>query len=1217
MILESDIKFVKSQVLEDVPEGGGAATGQIVVDAASNNLYPGLAELDHVYGSVALRKIFLKVDTPNRDKYLKSNVIIADAPGNPDVTTVIFDTQDAFDTRKQAAARVESYLAQGAAYQGLLFGNHIAGQMTVTLIQRETVPLPVVGGTLVLRKNEGLITQVEQFVRITDVSSMIRSFSDQFGADFSRRVITLEINAQLDSDFPGFGASRYDSSVIFTNLTKIYETMKADAARYYGIAPLVEAVSGVDPVYVVKAQSIFTQLVPSSRAELPIADARVNQASPSLIAAGAPIIQNFTTVFSATQPIYIGGGQLPGSVSISAIGIIATDEGGLLKSSGVTVGTFDYENGIGALSTDIYGTVARSFTITATPAAVPSIVTDSIGLPVTQANQRANWTVTLDPAPANGTLMVSYMAQGGWYVMREDGSGGIRGADPSVGAGTLNPATGTVSITLGALPDIGSRIIFQFSRKESARVITQADLDVNAKFTFMLDFGIAIKPGGLNLSWNDGVARTAHDVNGALTDAAAGIVYYAAGRVMFAPNVVPPKGTIVSATVTSSELQDSEIAAFIDSGGTWTKTVPAPIRPNSFEMSVVGQLPVREYPGVDVVRKTLIHVLDDGAGSLYTPIVGANLNIGVIDYATGAIALNKLTGGYAVTQGKWVGNIYMAQGGPLGPGSLNIPKVLYLGTETRSVILQIENGPGSDTIVTPMWAWFPGAQGSGGLLRYSGADGTSTTQVFSLDSMSMQASAELISPSDGVWGPIRFTFGGELYTTRNNLVLKSISPTTGEGIAVGTTYGLAVTLNDWPSLVTPMITTVSGATLPPTSGVLTRMLSDGVTFRTASSPLVSTGFSIQGEFEDGITFNVSADEDGILNSGGVVGVVDFQTGVAEIRFGTPTVEPEIGVLGVLDLSYLGIPGVTFVGMKQARTDTLRYNAVAYSFLPLDADILGLNPVRLPSDGRVPIFRKGMVVVIHHTVTTSTFTASNSQTLDLGRSRVARVRVIGNDDLVIVGGYTVDLDAGTMVFTDIAGYSQPIKVENRVEDMAIVADAQINGLIRLTRQLTHEFPLGSYISSALITNTLFSRVSLLFDQSSWGNFWDDNVSGDPSGGTYNVIDYPAQVTNQGAITERWALVFNATTTYRIYGEHLGLIGDGNLSFDCAPLNPNTGTPYFTLPKEGFGGGWSAGNTIRLNTVGALAPLWLARVVQQGDNLLNTDSSTLLARGDVDI
>src|SRR5690606_33921341 len=100
--------------------------------------------------------------------YFGAHVIVADPPDDPDVSCLLFSTGDSFDTRDSAATRVESYLAQGASYRGLLYGNHIAGQMVVLLIQRPGVELPVIGGTLVLRKNEDLSSQVEQFVRITD-----------------------------------------------------------------------------------------------------------------------------------------------------------------------------------------------------------------------------------------------------------------------------------------------------------------------------------------------------------------------------------------------------------------------------------------------------------------------------------------------------------------------------------------------------------------------------------------------------------------------------------------------------------------------------------------------------------------------------------------------------------------------------------------------------------------------------------------------------------------------------------------------------------------------------------------------------------------------------------------------------------------------------------------------------------------------------------------
>ena len=62
-ILSGDIRLVASQVMDDVPEGGGAPTATILVDGASNQVFPDISELDRAGGRVSLRKIFATVDT--------------------------------------------------------------------------------------------------------------------------------------------------------------------------------------------------------------------------------------------------------------------------------------------------------------------------------------------------------------------------------------------------------------------------------------------------------------------------------------------------------------------------------------------------------------------------------------------------------------------------------------------------------------------------------------------------------------------------------------------------------------------------------------------------------------------------------------------------------------------------------------------------------------------------------------------------------------------------------------------------------------------------------------------------------------------------------------------------------------------------------------------------------------------------------------------------
>lgn len=74
-------------------------------------------------------------------------------------------------------------------------------------------------------------------------------------------------------------------------------------------------------------------------------------------------------------------------------------------------------------------------------------------------------------------------------------------------------------------------------------------------------------------------------------------------------------------------------------------------------------------------------------------------------------------------------------------------------------------------------------------------------------------------------------------------------------------------------------------------------------------------------------------------------------------------------------------------------DTIRFNCVVFSYLPLDADIIGLDPVRLPSDGRVPFLRKGNTVVVHSTQRLAfPLGVTAGQQLTTGRTRLAYAHV---------------------------------------------------------------------------------------------------------------------------------------------------------------------------------------------------------------------------------
>lgn len=458
----------------------------------------------------------------------------------------------------------------------------------------------------------------------------------------------------------------------------------------------------------------------------------------------------------------------------------------------------------------------------------------------------------------------------------------------------------------------------------------------------------------------------------------------------------------------------------------------------------------------------------------------------------------------------------------------------------------------------------------------------------------------------------------EFIAKANGDIERNLNSTTGIGTKVGklTPQTGEIKLTSWPANTTNSgVTQVRGAATAPPSGIDSPYNTYAVTFRLATSPIRPSSFQLLGTLRDGTTFNVAANADGVINATRVKGRINYETGVVTVVFVTP--DAPAG-MSTTDISFLEVPGVSDVYIDLAKNETLRYNAVAYTYLPLDANLLGINPIRLPSDGRVPIFRPGGVAVIGYTKTTTPVTVANGDTIETDQERLSRVVVRGHDGIAIVTGYTVDYESGVVTFTDVTGYSQPVRVEARIEDAGLIRDAQIDGTISVTRPLSHNFPIGSYVSSAYMANDLFARVPLVFDQKTWSpQTFTDALVGDAAVATYNTGNYPIEVKNDGASTERFALLFTSPTVVSVIGEDLGVILTGApITADIAPINPATGQPYFTIRKEGWGGGWIVGNVLRVNTVGALASFWTVRTVKQGAATGEDYTFSLLARGDVD-
>jgi hypothetical protein len=387
--------------------------------------------------------------------------------------------------------------------------------------------------------------------------------------------------------------------------------------------------------------------------------------------------------------------------------------------------------------------------------------------------------------------------------------------------------------------------------------------------------------------------------------------------------------------------------------------------------------------------------------------------------------------------------------------------------------------------------------------------------------------------------------------------------------------------------------------------------------RTPAAPVTVSGFTLSVLDWSGEQIIVTSNEDGTLVGPHAEGEFDYETGLAFLTFGDWVLAANL-TEDDLASHWYDPANITPAGLiwKPWPVDlaSARYNAITYVYLPMDSDVLGIDAVRLPPDGRVPIFRTGEVVLVLHTASTGPVTPgliidgeSTHYEVDCGRTRLGWVRVIDANGDTVTDGYALDRETGRVIFPTLDGLALPLQIEHTVYDQRTVRDVLVTGEIMLSRELTHAYPAGeSIVSSALIHGDRRARVSAVFDQATWNGTWSDALIGAEAIATLDTIAHPIQVTNEGAITERWLLRWLTTATVELIGERRGLVYTGPFTSDIAPINPATrnpdgtgGVPYLLIPAAANGGGWSAGNVVRINTVGAQADLWVAQAIQQSD------------------
>lgn len=1180
-ILDTDIKLMASERLTDNEDGGGMMSAVVVEDGVVNNLFPDISRLDRAYGRVNLRKAYIAVRTANQDMYYGSHAIITDAPKDPRVSVVMFTTGSYTDERTQAKDRIESYVVRGPESAYVLLGDQLEGQRMVRLYSRQDAKLPEVGQVYLLREenSSGELTGNEQYVRIDTVEHEIQEFEDDRGV-FSRRVYTLEIGTPLLYTFPGpqtaVRFSAHGSPTLFRS------TQVADASRYYGVVKLEEAIAPGDMS--IKAETIYGQLVPSATVESPVVDVQAGVDRANIVVSG----DAYSIVLSPQSgSISFGRAVVPGSVTVASRYTTAQtywtaeddSKGNLIDiGSGAVRGAIDYETGLASGLAIQSSSSSYNYIMTATPAVAIYDTAHTDSTVIELANRGYNYIKTLRPIPQPGTLFVDYMAEGEWYRMQDDGSGVL--VDEYGGTGTINYATGTVTATLGALPDVGSQVIFTYATPVHYEIRTTDPASELPYLVFTVAQG-EILPGSLTLTYDvDGTTKTVtDDGNGNLQGDGTGSVIYGLGEVGLQPSVVPDSGAILQISYNTGNTQQ-ETASHSISGNDATFTVAnAPIKPGTFvaNFDTSYTTDTSALMGVAAGRSDdsgdrSARVSDNGNGTLS--------NGGTINYATGEVVM-------PVT---WIE--YIERAGYLPTGfydERDLPRTFTL------------NGSIS--------------------IRYNEDSVTPSAQSESAPIPNISVNLTPSTSRQIVPGSLEFEWNGQTIIDREGTLYTDWDRQTGAATAMGSiNYATGVAQFDAYQ--------GGGSNAVAIQTLLTKVgewVCYDLYFRTPGAPMRPQSFYLRATRIDGVVVSGTPNGQGVISNSDMSGTVDYETGVVDVRFGQYVLDSSLSAAQKSQLWYdandIEEDGTIWVPAP-VDPGTMKFNAVVYSSMPLDASILGLDPVRLPIDGRVPIIRAGMIVVIHSTKNqTLTNPLSAGQSISLDHDLLASCTLQDQEGAAVDPSlYTVNRETGVVTMAnplDLAAYTQPLVARYRIEEMSLVNEAQINGQLSLVGAISRSYdPADTWVSSALIFGDIGSRVHHLFSQATWTGAWSDERVDSNTTAQYNDLLYPLQVDNKNAIRDRWAIIFTGNTTFNVVGEVSGQIASGNTSNDCAPVNPITGEPYFTIPWQGWGAGWSTNNVLRFNTDAAHAPVWIARTTVSGAPTKEDDSFKLQIRGDAD-
>lgn len=1175
-ITTSDIKLFQSQDNTDNDNGGGSRTGVEVADGQVNNLFSDISRIDSVNGDIALRKVFPVVNTDNRDIYHGAHSILRKTPADPKVSALIFYTNDSGDTRIEAQDKIEAYVAPSYKASFYMYGNVIAGSRALTVLQRLTDDIPNVGDVYLL--TQGV---TDEYVRIANIESREITLSYNSN-DYVRRRVIITTEQPLVNSFTG---STFHPDGQLSNTADIYATQVANAAKFYGTKVMTDdALIGATEIQV---ESMFEQLVPSATQQRPIVNAEALRQSELLISSpDIATVSESISVSGNTQTVTLKNSIVPGSLTTG----YGYDDGNgnyIRNYNGLPSATINYAEGTLTGTYGASGGVSFSYR----PADVYNTrVQFSDSIYITRENQGSVYIRNVSPVPSPSDCYIDYRTNGKWVRIPSNFDGTL-GNDPSIGAGLIQDngdGTASITVTLGANPDLNSTVIFSWG----SDTFIQSIIDyANSNFIPWVEIDLQNKnvdPSSVVLSYyrvNSGTLDMTFDANGkyystnyntkAYVDGEAGKVYIAPitsyannTNSVFIPNFTSANHDITlqynyanePTTGQPGALTVINSPAFVGSVPSLTFAIGETVEVAGLKLAVT----LSNYANGEYRSEGILIADADGVLRLQG---GSNLALGTVN-SNGDVSINLPN---RTIRRAIYGNVTR----PLRPP--------LIGSYTTTDIIGYEN------VNLPIYQFLVVNQ-----LEYRTAQPATFANSYNqlhdtrlIGSINIQTLPECI-------GDVNFWIDDSSYLMKaasDNVVYNSNGSQAG---AFNRQTGLiSITHNDTSDLRDYEIkfTKIFGRTKPEEEGIRF------VNFRTSTDDLVTSSLLVRYTTVNGTFLAVSN------ANGEIVGTdldpasnVDTDTGAVMLVF-TADVDPS----------------------------TIKYDCVAETTLPLDPVLLGLNPVRLPPNGKVPVFDAGRTLVIFEEQETDIVgTPTAGQTISLARQGQSYIEVIDlNGQRLDYAQYTADRVNGTITFADPLSLvdrngnalTGPYRVIDRIEDMVLCTAAEITGLLSISSPLTHNYPKDTTkVASALVWGDVGSRVFNIFSQQSF-DIWSDERTKPAIAAQYDNVNYPIQINNKDSYTGRWAFVFKSSTTVDVQEETLGVVlTNVSISTDIQPINPATGNPYFTVLAGGWGAGWVTSNVLRFNTESGSENMWIIRTVQSGALTEANDSIEIEIRGD---